>query len=83
MKVKDLINRLSKCDPEAQVTLEFTDHTDYLYFFDFKKGGLDIIEQDEAIVGVTYDDPFDPYPEVIEGKSVTIKLDEGKAFYGM
>ena len=81
MTVKDLINRLSQCDPEAQVTLEFTDHTDYLYFFDFKEGELEIVEQDEGIIGVTYDDPFDP--GVVKGKSVTIKLSEGKAFYGL
>jgi len=76
MKVKDLINRLSQCDPEAQVTLEFTDHTDYLYFFDFKEGGLEIVEQDETIVDV--DDDI-----VIEGKSVTILMSEDKAFYGL
>ena len=77
MTVKDLINRLSQCDPEAQVTLEFTDHTDYLYFFDFKEGGLDIIEQDEAIVDV------DENGDTIEGKSVTILMSEDKAFYGL
>ena len=77
MKVKDLINRLSQCDPETQVTLEFTDHTDYLYFFDFKEGGLDIIEQDKAIVDV------DENGDTIESKSVTILMSEDKAFYGL
>ena len=81
MTVKDLINRLSQCDPETPVTLEFTDTSDYLYFFNFGDSGVEIVEQDEGIIGVTGDDPFDP--GVVEGKSVTIKLDEGKAFYGL
>lgn len=76
MKVKDLINRLSQYDPETQVTLEFTDHTDYLYFFDFKEGGLEIVEKDETVVDI--DDGI-----VIEGKSVTILMSEDKAFYGL
>ena len=32
MTVQELIDRLSQCDPNATVTIEYTDHTDYLYF---------------------------------------------------
>ena len=35
MKVKELINILSQVDPEKEVIIKYTDHTDYTYTFDF------------------------------------------------
>jgi hypothetical protein len=45
MKVKELIERLSQCDPDASVTIEYTDATDYVYLYDIDEMEVD----DEAI----------------------------------
>ena len=52
MTVKELIDRLSKCDPNQRVILEYTDHTDWIYKMEFGKD--EILDDYEMFVG--YDD---------------------------
>jgi len=54
MTVKELIDRLSKCDPNQRVILEYVDHTDWIYKMEF---GEDEIKDDyEMFVGFNEDD---------------------------
>ena len=79
MKVKELIERLSQCDPDASVTIEYTDATDYVYLYD-----IDEMEQDDEAItdaNVVDGDRFNLDP--VLGKAVVIKLLEGEAFYGI
>ena len=81
MTVKELIERLQQCDPEASVTVEFTDATDYLYFYHVGDEYNPIKERNNAIIDVIdTDNPF--IPDTVEGKAVVINLTEGNAFYG-
>lgn len=61
MTVKELIDRLSKCDPNQRVILEYTDHTDWVYKMEF--GEEEVISDFEAFIG--YDD---------EGEEITEKV---------
>ena len=82
MTVQELIDRLSQCDPNATVTIEYTDHTDYLYFHHVGDKYNPIEERDNAIIDVIdTDDPF--YPDTVEGKAVVINLTDGNGFYGL
>lgn len=86
MTVQELINKLSQCDPNAAVTIEFRDHTDYLYIMDI--GDIDMVERNEAIIGGSMDGYNDNGEwvegDMIEGKAVTFMIDNcDKAFYGI
>lgn len=82
MTVKELIERLQQCDPEASVTIEFTDATDYLYFYHVGDEYNPIDERNNAIIDVqNSDNPYDPI--TVDGKAVVINLTEGNAFYGL
>jgi hypothetical protein len=82
MTVQELIDRLSQCDPNATVTIEYTDHTDYLYFHHVGDKYNPITERDDAIVDVI--DGSDHFvPDVVKGKAVVINLTDGNGFYGL
>lgn len=82
MTVKELIGRLQQCDPEASVTIEFTDATDYLYFYHVGDEYNPIDERNNAIIDVQdNNNPYDPI--TVDGKAVVINLTEGNAFYGL
>ena len=48
MKVKELINILSQVDPEMEVIIKYTDHTDYTYTFGFGIGIEDVFINTEG-----------------------------------
>ena len=52
MTVKELIDRLSKCDPNQRVILEYVDHTDWVYKMEF---GEDEIKDDYEMF-IDFDD---------------------------
>jgi hypothetical protein len=52
MTVKELIEKLSECDPNQRVILEYVDHTDWVYKMEF--GEDEILDDYEMFVG--YDD---------------------------
>ena len=54
MTVKELIDRLSKCDPNQRVILEYVDHTDWIYKMEF--GEDEIIDDFEMFVGLDDND---------------------------
>ena len=54
MTVKELIDRLSKCDPNQRVILEYTDHTDWIYKMEF--GEDEILDDYEMFVGFNDED---------------------------
>ena len=61
MTVQELIDRLSKCNPNQRVILEYVDHTDWVYKMEF---GEDEIKDDhEMFVGYD-DDDEDIYEKV-------------------
>ena len=68
MTVKELIDRLSKCNPDQRVVLEYIDHTDWVYKMEF--GEDEILDDYEMFVG--YDDNDE---EIIE-KVVLIECKE-------
>lgn len=62
MTVKELIDKLSKCNPNQRVILEYVDHTDWVYKMEF---GEDEISDDyEMFVGYD-DDDEDIYEKVV------------------
>ena len=70
MTVKELIDRLSKCDPNQRVILQYIDHTDWVYRMEF---GEDEIREDyEVFVGYDEDDE----DEEINEKVFLIKCKE-------
>ena len=82
MTVKELINKLSQCDPNVPVIIEYTDATDYLYFHHVGDEYNTITERDGVIVdSVDNGNPYDL--DTIDSKAVVINLDEGNAFYGL
>jgi hypothetical protein len=68
MTVNQLIDRLSKCNPNQRVILEYVDHTDWVYKMEF--GEDEIVDDFEMFVG--YDDDDE---EIIE-KVVLIECKE-------
>jgi hypothetical protein len=54
MTVKELIDRLSKCNPDQKVILEYVDHTDWTYKMEF--GEDEILDDYEMFVGYDDDD---------------------------
>lgn len=54
MIVKELIDRLSKCDPNQRVILEYIDDTDWIYKMEF--GEDEIIDDFEMFVGLDDND---------------------------
>lgn len=54
MTVKELIDRLSKCNPNQRVILEYIDHTDWVYKMEF--GEDEILDDYEMFVGLDDDD---------------------------
>ena len=54
MTVKELIDRLSKCNPDQRVILDYTDHTDWVYRMEF--GEDEIIDDFEMVIGYDDDD---------------------------
>jgi len=54
MTVKELIDRLSKCDPNQRVILEYVDHTDWTYKMEF--GEDEILDDYEMFVGFNDED---------------------------
>jgi hypothetical protein len=83
MTVQELIDMLSQCDPNAVVTIKYTDHTDYLYFYHVGDEHNPIEECDDEIVDVIYTGEPDFIPDTVEGKAVVINLNVGSAFYGL
>ena len=82
MTVQELINKLSQCDPNAPVIIEYTDASDYLFFHHVGDEFSPITERDGVIVdAVDNGNPYDP--DTIDGKAVVINLDEYNAFYGL
>lgn len=87
MTVQELIDKLSQYDPNTVVTMEFRDHTDYLYIMDM--GDIEVVEQDEAIIGGSgagyIDDDGDwQDDDLIKGKAITFIVNDcEKAFYGV
>ena len=70
MTVKELIDRLSKCDPNQRVILKYVDHTDWVYRLEF---GEDEIREDyEVFMGYDEDDE----DEEINEKVFLIKCKE-------
>jgi hypothetical protein len=62
MTVKELIEKLSECDPNQRVILEYVDHTDWVYKMEFSE---DEISGDyEMFVGYD-DDNEDIYEKVV------------------
>jgi len=68
MTVKELIDRLSKCNPDQRVVLEYIDHTDWVYKMEF--GEDEILDDYEMFVG------FDDNDEEIIEKVVLIECKE-------
>ena len=68
MTVKELIDRLSKCNPDQRVILEYVDHTDWVYKMEF--GEDEILDDYEMFVG------FDDNDEEIIEKVVLIECKE-------
>jgi len=86
MTVQEFIDKLSQYDPNTAVTMEFRDHTDYLYIIDM--GEIEVVEQNEAIIGGRggYIDDEGEWVEddLIEGKAITFMVNDcEKAFYGI
>lgn len=68
MTVKELIDILSKCDPNQRVILDYVDHTDWVYRMEF--GEDEVIDDFEMVVGYNDDD------EEITEKVVLIECKE-------
>jgi hypothetical protein len=68
MTVKELIDRLNKCNPDQRVILEYVDHTDWVYKMEF--GEDEILDDYEMFVG------FDDNDEEIIEKVVLIECKE-------
>jgi hypothetical protein len=68
MTVKELIDRLSKCNPDQRVILEYVDHTDWVYKMEF--GEDEILDDYEMFVG------FDDNDKEIIEKVVLIECKE-------
>ena len=82
MTVQELINKLSQCDPNIPVIIEYTDVTDYMYFHHVGDEFNPIEERDDVIVDVI--DTGDSFvPDTVEGKAVVINMTEGHGFYGL
>jgi hypothetical protein len=62
MTVKELIDKLSKCNPNQRVILEYVDHTDWVYKMEF--GEDEISDDHEMFVGYD-DDDEDIYEKVV------------------
>jgi hypothetical protein len=52
MTVKELIDRLSKCNPDQRVILEYVDHTDWVYKMEF--GEDEITDDHEMFIDFRY-----------------------------
>lgn len=85
MTVQELIDRLSQCDPNAAVIIEYQDVTDWVYFHHVGDEDNPIEERDDTIVDNMLpegsDDPRDI--ESVYGKGVVINLTEGNCFFGV
>jgi Icc-related predicted phosphoesterase len=68
MTVKELIDRLSKCNPDQIVVLEYVDHTDWVYRMEFSED--EITDDVEMFIGYDNNDE-----EIIE-KVVLIECKE-------
>jgi hypothetical protein len=68
MTVKELIGRLSKCNPDQRVVLEYVDHTDWVYKMEF--GEDEITDDYEMFID------FDDDDEEIFEKVVLIECKE-------
>jgi hypothetical protein len=68
MTVKELIDKLSECDPNQRVILEYVDHTDWVYKMEF--GEDEIIDNHELFVG------FDDNDEEVFEKVLLIECKE-------
>jgi hypothetical protein len=68
MTVKELIDKLSECDPNQRVILEYVDHTDWVYKMEF--GEDEITDNYELFVG------FDDNDEEVFEKVLLIECKE-------
>jgi hypothetical protein len=68
MTVKELIDKLSECDPNQRVILEYVDHTDWVYKMEF--GEDEITDNHELFVG------FDDNDEEVFEKVLLIECKE-------
>lgn len=61
MNVKELIDHLSKFDPETRVMFSLLDHTDYLYKLD--------VNEEDVVLGDVVSDHYDGDDELFDDEN--------------